>query len=166
MSTFARTYPRCEPWDYIATSREAHELDRLRKLRADIAQSKKEFEHGREVLLKTEFFDCFSTQQTTKKIIKGVANVFISSPVRQELINHFNSLLRESPDEQDAPWLIEQLKDFFLNKLSLSPTYGLRKDEIHQGIRVQPYGFYEVYYYFNGQNIYIAHIEYNKTSSL
>ncbi len=76
--------------------------------------------------------------------------------------SHFRHLLNEPnelADGQNTPWLIEQLEDFFLQKLRLCPASGLRKDAIHRGVRVQPYGFYDIYYFFNGKNIYIAHIE-------
>ena len=85
--------------------------------------------------------------------------VFISPQVQQELVD----LLSEKSEEQSASWFIEQLRDFLLNRLSLSPTGGVRQDAIHIGVRVQMYGFYEIYYCFDGANIYIVHVGYDRT---
>lgn len=54
------TYPRCELWDYIATSKEDREIEHLRNLRAAIVQSKKEFEEGKGILLESKFFEHFA----------------------------------------------------------------------------------------------------------
>lgn len=86
-------------------------------------------------------------------------SVFISPKVYQELVD----LMNEQADERSAAQFIGPLRDFLLNRLSLSPTSGVRQDAIHLGVRVQFYGFYEVYYCFDGTDIYIVHIGYDKT---
>lgn len=52
-----KIYPRFMPWDYVASSRESRELERLINLREAIAQSKKEFEAGKKILLEDKFFN-------------------------------------------------------------------------------------------------------------
>ncbi len=88
--------------------------------------------------------------------------VFISSHAKRKFAQHLYELSHEKPENEEALWIIEQLKDFLLNGLAASPERGIRRDIIHKGIRVYLYGFYEIYYYFNGKSVYIAYIAYQQ----
>jgi len=86
--------------------------------------------------------------------------VFIAPSAKAELAEHIQKLHQDSKEysDQGANWLIEQLQDFFLKILPANPAGSPRQDLLHRGVRVQLVGFYEIYYFFDGEHVYIAHI--------
>jgi len=88
--------------------------------------------------------------------------VFISPSAKKTLSNHIQKLWQEQEPEKTSNehvnWLIDQLQDYFLNVLPMNPAGNPRQDLIHKGVRLHLLGFYEIYYFFDGNSVYVAHI--------
>jgi len=88
--------------------------------------------------------------------------VTFSPTSQEELINHWQYIAEDSQNTDIADSVIDEVAEFCLEKLAFLPEMGTRRDYITEGIRFFPVGSYGgsygVYYFFNGETVYVAHV--------
>lgn len=84
--------------------------------------------------------------------------IIFSSTSQEELHNHWLYIAEDSqkPDVADA--VIDRITDFCFEKLAYFPEMGTRRDYVAEGIRFFPVGSYGIYYFYNGETVYVAHV--------
>ncbi len=145
-----KMYPRYRPWDFILNSQEDQQLEKLKKLRSQIEDAKKELIEGDTNILEPWLFEK-SNKAKTKSI-------YTTSKITINLHRHIN----EFQKNKDETWLAKELQNCIFEKLAKHPTDGKRQDKIYEGIRLWSYGFWDIYYFYNGKEIYVTHIIYDK----
>ncbi len=145
-----QVYPRYEPWDYILNPQEDQRLEELKKLRIQIKDAQEEFTKEGPNILEPWLFEKPNKNRSE--------NIFITSKTMIDLHKSINKFQKNKNEE----WLIKELHNCIFERLARYPTNGVRQDKVHKGIRLWSYGFWDIYYFYNGKDIYITHIIYDK----